>query len=66
VNLTARVADQPCVMSVRIQPVNLQTSTILLAAPAAATLNVENIHVGLVALTCARTAYAVAPRFSRM
>jgi hypothetical protein len=65
-NLTAWIADQPRLMPVRIQPVNLQTGSILLAAPAAATLNVENIHVGLVALTCARTAYAVAPRFSRM
>ena len=50
-NLTAWIADQPCLMPVRIQPVNLQTGSILLAAPAAAALNVENIHVDS-AITC--------------
>src|SRR2546430_4517960 len=37
-------------MPVRIQPVNLQTSSILLAAPTAATLYVQNVHVGSIAL----------------
>src|SRR5260370_38147202 len=37
-------------MAVRIQPVNLQTSSILLAAPTAATLYVQNVHVGSIAL----------------
>jgi len=53
-------------MPVRIQPINFQASAILLAAPAAATLYVENVHIGLVALARADTGYAVAPRFSRM
>jgi len=66
VNLTAWVAGQPCLMPVRIQPINFQASAILLAAPAAATLYVENVHIGLVALARADTGYAVAPRFSRM
>ena len=65
-DLTAWIASQPCLMSMRIQPVDLKTGTILLAAPAAATLYVENVHIGLVALARADTAYAVAPRFSRM
>jgi hypothetical protein len=32
VNLTAWIADQPRLMAMRIQPVNLQTGAILLAA----------------------------------
>ncbi len=36
-------------MPVPIQPVNLQTSSILLAAPTAATLYVQNVHVGSIA-----------------
>ena len=43
--LTIRVADEPCLMPVSIQPVDLETGAILLAAPAAAALYVENVHV---------------------
>src|SRR6516225_10377388 len=32
-------------MSVCVEPVNFQTGAIFLSAPAAATLNVENVHV---------------------
>ena len=49
-HLTAWIADEPGLMPVRIQPVNLQTSSILLAAPTAATLYVQNVHVGSIAL----------------
>src|SRR5206468_6421313 len=66
VNLTAWIADQPRLMPMRIQPVNLQTSTILLAAPAAATLYVENIHVESMTCTVTGTVYAAVARFSRM
>ena len=45
-DLTAWIASQPCLMSVRIQPVDLETGAKLLAAPAAAALYVKNIHVG--------------------
>ena len=45
-DLTAWIADQPCLMSVRIQPVDLEAGAILLAAPAATALYVKNIHVG--------------------
>ena len=44
-NLTAWVADQPRLMPMCIEPVNLETGAILLAAPATATLYVENVHV---------------------
>ena len=37
-------------MPVRIKPINLQTSSILLAAPTAAALYVQNVHVGSIAL----------------
>jgi hypothetical protein len=44
-NLSARVADQPRLMAMCIEPVNLETRAILLAAPAAATLYIENVHI---------------------
>jgi hypothetical protein len=39
-------------MPVLIQPVDLEAGAILLAAPAAAALNVENIHVGSTITAC--------------
>jgi hypothetical protein len=51
---------------VRIKPVNLQTSSILLAAPTAATLYVQNVHVGSIAAVRLDRTYAAAARFSRM
>ena len=45
-DLTAWIASQPCLVSVSIQPVDLEAGAILLAAPAAAALYVKNIHVG--------------------
>jgi len=66
VNLTAWIADQPRLMAMRIQPVNLQTGAILLAAPAAATLYVENVHVESMTCAVTGTVYAAAARFSRM
>ena len=45
-DLTTWIADQPCLMPVRIQPVDLEAGAILLAAPAATALYVKNIHVG--------------------
>jgi hypothetical protein len=53
-------------MAMRIQPVNLQTGAILLAAPAAATLYVENVHVESMTCAVTGTVYAAAARFSRM
>ena len=44
-HLTIRIADEPCSMPISVQPIDLQTSPILLAAPAAAALYVENVHV---------------------
>src|SRR5438874_5547286 len=44
-DLAVWIADQPCLMPVCIEPVNFQTGTIFLSAPAAATLYVENVHV---------------------
>jgi len=52
-------------MPVSIQPVDLETRAILLTAPAAAALYVEDVHVE--SATAAVTAiYAAALRFSRM
>jgi hypothetical protein len=45
VYLTTWIAYEPCLMPVSVQPINLQTRAILLAAPTAAALYVENIHV---------------------
>ena len=45
-DLTTWIADQPCLMPVRIQPVDLEAGAILLAAPAATALYVKNIQVG--------------------
>jgi hypothetical protein len=44
-DLTVRIANKARVVSMSVQPIDLQTSSILLAAPAAAALYVENIHV---------------------
>jgi hypothetical protein len=52
-------------MPVSIQPVDLETGAILLAAPAAAALYVENVHVES-ARTAVTSIYAAALRFSRM
>ena len=49
-HLTAWITDEPRLMPVRIKPINLQTSSILLAAPTAAALYVQNVHVGSIAL----------------
>ena len=63
--LTIRIADEPCLMPVSIQPVDLETRAILLTAPAAAAFYVEDVHVE--SATAAVTAiYAAALRFSRM
>ena len=63
--VTTRIADEPCLMPVSIQPVDLETGAIFLAAPAAAALYVENVHVES-ARTAVTSIYAVALRFSRM
>ena len=63
--LTTRIADEPCLMPVSIQPVDLETGAIFLAAPAAAALYVENVHVES-AGTAVTSIYAAALRFSRM
>ena len=63
--LTIRITDEPCLMLVSIQPVDLETGAILLAAPAAAALYVENVHVES-ARTAVTAIYAAALRFSRM
>ena len=63
--LTIRIADEPCLMPVSIQPVDLETGAIFLAAPAAAALYVENIHVES-ARAAVTSIYAAALRFSRM
>src|SRR6266446_9970440 len=44
-DLAVWIADQPRLMPICIKPVNFQTGAIFLAAPAAATLYVENVHV---------------------
>src|SRR5436305_6870120 len=44
-DLAVWIADQPCLMSVRVEPVNFQTGAIFLSAPTAAALYVENVHV---------------------
>jgi len=49
-DLTIRVADQPSVMPVRIEPVYLKTSAVFLTAPTAAALYIENVHVGSMTL----------------
>ena len=43
--LTIWIADQPCLMSVGVEPIDLETRAVFLAAPAAAALYVENVHV---------------------
>jgi hypothetical protein len=63
--LNTRIADKPCLMPMSIQPVDLETGAILLAAPAAAALDVENVHVES-AGTAVTSVYAAALRFSRM
>ena len=45
VHLAVWVADEPCLVSVSVQPIDLKTGAIFLAAPAAAALYVENVHV---------------------
>ena len=45
VHLAIRIADQPCLMLVSVQPIDLETRAVFLAAPAAAALYVENVHV---------------------
>jgi hypothetical protein len=49
-DLAIWIADQPCPVAVRIEPVYLQAGAILLAAPAPAALYVENVHVDATAL----------------
>ena len=45
VHLTIWIADKPCLMPMSIQPIDLKTGAVFLAAPAAAALYVENVHV---------------------
>jgi hypothetical protein len=44
-HLTIRIADKPCLMPVSIQPIDFEAGPVFLAAPAAAALYVENVHV---------------------
>jgi len=44
-HLAIWIADQPCLMPVSVQPIDFETGAVLLAAPAAAALDVENVHV---------------------
>ncbi len=44
-NLTVWVADEPRLVPMSVQPIYFEAGAILLAAPAAAALYVENIHV---------------------
>jgi len=45
VHLTIWIADEPCLMPMSIQPIDLKTGAVFLAAPAAAALYVENVHL---------------------
>ena len=45
VHLTIWIADKPCLMPMSIQPIDLKTGAVFLAAPAAAAFYVENVHV---------------------
>jgi hypothetical protein len=45
VYLTIWIADEPCLMPMSIQPIDLKTRAVFLAAPAAAALYVENVHL---------------------
>src|SRR5262249_19288544 len=45
VHLTIWIANKPRLMSVSVQPIDLETGAIFLAAPAAAALYVENVHM---------------------
>ena len=44
-HLTVGIANQPCLMSVSVEPIDLKTRAVFLAAPATAALYVENVHV---------------------
>ena len=44
-HLTIRIANEPCLMPMSIQPIDLKTRAVFLAAPAAAALYVEDVHV---------------------
>ena len=44
-HLTIWVADEPCLMPMSIQPIDLETGAVFLAAPAVAALYIENVHV---------------------
>ena len=44
-HLTVGIADQPCLMTVCVEPIDLEARAVFLAAPAAAALYVENVHV---------------------
>ena len=64
-HLTIRIANEACLMPMSVQPIDLETRAILLTAPAAAALYVQDVHVE--SATAAVTAiYAAALRFSRM
>jgi len=45
VHVTIRITDEPCLMPMSIQPIDLKARAILLTAPAAAALYVEDVHV---------------------
>src|ERR1041384_7332935 len=40
-----RIADQPCLMTVRVQPIDLEAGPIFLAAPAATAFDVKDVHL---------------------
>src|SRR5262245_45608484 len=44
-DLALWIADQPCAMSMCVEPINFKTGAIFLSTPAAATLYIENVHV---------------------
>ncbi len=65
-DLTVWVTDKPRLMTVCVEPVNFETGAVFLAAPTAAALHIENIHVEFGGGVPLATSYAAAARFSRM
>jgi hypothetical protein len=63
-HLTIRIADQPRLMSVSVEPVDLETRAVFLAAPAAAALYVENVHVDTAPGSTARRLENRAPPYA--
>ena len=44
-NLTIRIADEPRLVPMSVEPIDLEARAVFLAAPAAAALYIENVHV---------------------